>query len=100
MRFHPGAIEDAARGFAQYSYISPLLGKRFDAAVKDAIIGLQDFPHRFPVRIAGLHRAFVRDFPFHILFRVTDSEIVIVAIFAAHSNPILQRRGATASLQE
>jgi plasmid stabilization system protein ParE len=93
MRFLPAAEAELKEAIAWYNAERPGVGERFLAVVDSRmeVIGRQ--PERFErLRIRGLHqeirRALVlKRFPYSIIFRVDEREIVVVAIAHAKRRP-------------
>ena len=65
---------------AWYDEQQPGLGDQFAAAVERTIDGRAETPLAFPQVAGKRRRALVRRFPYAVYFRVTDDEIVIVAV--------------------
>jgi toxin ParE1/3/4 len=64
----------------EYDEARPGLGDRFISAVDSALESIPAVPHRWPRVDRRHHRALVRRFPFSIIYRFNDTEIIVVAI--------------------
>jgi hypothetical protein len=63
------------------------LGHRFLDAVDLAVADIQEHPRRWPVIGKRTRRRLLGRFPYGILYRVTRSEIVIIAVMHLHRHP-------------
>jgi plasmid stabilization system protein ParE len=64
----------------EYDEARPGLRDRFVSAVDTAIESILAAPHRWPLVDRRHHRVLVRRFPFSIVYRFDDTEIIVVAI--------------------
>ena len=72
---------------AYYESQQENLGKRFLAAVQDAINSISINPRLYPVVDLDVRRCLTKVFPFGVLFRILDGDIVIVAIMHLARHP-------------
>ena len=64
----------------EYDEARPGLGDEFLATVETAFNGIVQAPHRWP-RIDARHQRYVlRRFPFSLIYRFNDAEVVLVAV--------------------
>jgi plasmid stabilization system protein ParE len=70
-----------------YGDLSTELAERFAQAVDNGIQTIAQFPLRFPVIHKGKRRAFVRRFPYSLIYLVEDARIVVIACFHGKRNP-------------
>ena len=70
-----------------YADISTELAERFAQAVDDGLETIAQYPFRFPVVHKGKRRAFVRRFPYSLVYLVEDARIVMIACFHGKRNP-------------
>ncbi|MBJ6723309.1 type II toxin-antitoxin system RelE/ParE family toxin [Geomesophilobacter sediminis] len=78
--FHPEAIEDYAEAFEWYAERAEHLAESFEREFDRSFELLVEAPHRWlsPRRRTG--RVLLRRFPFAIICRIGDAEIVIMAV--------------------
>ena len=78
--FHPLAQEevDAAQGW--YEARSRLAAAGFIYELSRAVRRIAEAPHRYPIARRGTRRILLERFPFNIVYRATDTEIVVVAV--------------------
>ena len=70
-----------------YADLSPALAERFAQAVDDGLQAISHHPLRFPVVHNRKRRAFVRRFPYSLIYLVEDARIVVIACFHGKRNP-------------
>ena len=77
-------LEDSV---AYYELQHPGLGVRFKQEVRAAIARTLDFPDSFPAVSGSVRKAFVRAFPYKILFSVEGNSLIVLAIAHQHRIP-------------
>ncbi len=89
LRIHAEAAEEAAEAVAWYERERPGLGAEFEQAIdaaldllEEEIVPLTSVPGRAETR--GVKRLVLRRFPYSVIVREYDSEILVVA-FAHHA---------------
>jgi plasmid stabilization system protein ParE len=87
VRLHPEAENEMIEAAAYYEAQQADLGKRFLAAVQDAINSIQINPRLYPVVDLDVRRCLAKVFPFGVLFRIRPDEIVIVAVMHLARHP-------------
>lgn len=87
VRFYKVAARELDDAVAYYERESAGLGKRFRAAVVNALERVKQFPEAYVPLSRRTRRCLVGKFPYGIIYRRTDSEIVIVAVAHLHRKP-------------
>jgi len=87
VRFHSAAAAEMNAAATYYEKEQSDLGKRFLAAVQEAIHKIQINPLLYPVIDRDVRRCLTRPFPFGVLFRNGDDCIVIIAVMHLHREP-------------
>jgi plasmid stabilization system protein ParE len=82
VRFHPAALQDAGEAAAWYAERSVRAAVRFLDELDRLIDLIAVSPSQFQVFDADIRGAVFRRFPFYIVFRADDLNVVILA--AAH----------------
>lgn len=77
---HSDAIAELREAIRFYEEKSLGLGRRFFEEVNEFIGRIVANPTRYSERIAGVHRANLLRFPFHIHYLLKDEMIAVVAI--------------------
>ena len=89
--FLPAAGLDVISAHDWYERERPDLGSRFRQEMDFQIDRIAANPLQFPVRLRDVRSARLRRFPYSLFFRVTDSEIAIIACFHASRDPMVWR---------
>lgn len=85
--FHPDATAELEASAGWYAKRNTEASRSFCVAVDIAIANVESDPERF-ARIDARHRACsVRKFPFQIVFRHDNDQIVVVAVAHAKRRP-------------
>ncbi len=84
LEYHPSTASDLNRAIKFYDGQRPGLGAECRAAVYDAIDQIKNAPLRYRTITGDLRRIFVRDFPFSILYRVIDDELIRILVIRHH----------------
>lgn len=87
VRFHPQAEAEMIEAAVYYESRQENLGKRFLASVQDAINSIMINPLLYPVVDLDVRRCLTRVFPFGVLFRLSDDQIVVVAVMHLSRHP-------------
>jgi len=77
-------LDEAAAWYSERSYG---LGAEFVRVVDAALSAISRSPFRFPEVHPPIRRAVLRRFPYAIMFRVTDEEIVVLSVFHSRRDP-------------
>jgi plasmid stabilization system protein ParE len=84
-------LEEAEQEFLEaalyYENQAKGLGKKLMAEVYEAIESMVDFPENAQKLTANVRRKLLKRYPFGILYRIDDHEIVIVAIMNLKRKP-------------
>ena len=86
-KFHPDAETEMIAAAAYYEAQQPELGRRFLAAVQDAINRILFNPRLYPVVDRDVRRCLTKTFPFGVLFRELPNKVVILAVMHLHREP-------------
>jgi len=83
---HPAANQEVAAARSWYDDISTDLGNDFARAVAEAIDLILRNPRLFVDIGDGIHRAFVRRFPYQVFYRFGTSQIRVLAVHHSHAD--------------
>jgi plasmid stabilization system protein ParE len=78
--FHPEAFREVEEAQSWYENRSYLAAAGFLHELSIALRRVADAPHRYPVALHGTRRILMERFPFSVVFRSTDDQVVVVAI--------------------
>ncbi len=87
VRFHPDAEAEMIEAAAYYESQQADLGRRFLAAVQDAVNRVTVQPHLYPIVDPDVRRCLTKTFPFGVLFRERPEGFVIMAVMHLHRDP-------------
>jgi plasmid stabilization system protein ParE len=85
--FRPEAQTELLAAQAWYEARSPGLGFEFARAVDAAVARVQRMPLTFPCVEADFRHVMARKFPYSIIYRVTDAQIIVVSCFHHRRKP-------------
>ena len=86
-RFLPPAEAELLAGISYSSVVRPELGSRFEQAVAQAVRSAVAHPERGAPRSKSTRRWLVKGFPFGIIYRAGESEVLIVAVAHQRKKP-------------
>ena len=86
-RFLPPAEAELLEGISYYSAIHSELGSRFEQAIAEAVRNLVAHPERGAPRSKTTRRWLVKGFPFGIIYRASESAVLIVAVAHQRKRP-------------
>ena len=84
LEYHPSTIGDLNRAIGFYEGQRPGLGDECRVEVYAAIDRIHQSPNRHRIIGDDIRRCFVRRFPFSILYRVMDDEIIRILVIRHH----------------
>ena len=87
IRFHPDADLEMLDAAVWYESQQPDLGKRFLAAVQDALSRIELNPELYALVEGDVRRCLTRTFPFGVLFRIRPDFIAVIAVMHLHRDP-------------
>jgi len=80
VRFHPQAEQEAQRAFRWYNERSPTAAHAFLADLDHAVLRVAEAPERWPHYQGTARRYIFQQFPFSLIYRITDDAIDVIAI--------------------
>jgi toxin ParE1/3/4 len=69
VEYHPSVRQDVAEAMRRYRAVSERLGKEFKAELRRLIGMAAANPNRFHAIKPGFHRANLKRFPYHVIYR-------------------------------
>jgi plasmid stabilization system protein ParE len=85
--FRPAAAADVEEASRWYEAQRPGLGRTFLEAVEAALGNITANPKAFTPVYRDRRRALLRGFPYGLVYRIVDDQIVILACIHAKRNP-------------
>lgn len=86
-RFLPSARQELLDQIAYYGSVQEGLGARFERAVSETVHRAVANPGQGAPRSKNTRRLLVKSFPFSVIYRSTDDEVLIVAIADSRRRP-------------
>ena len=86
-RFLPAAQTELFEGIEYYSAIRAELGIRFEQAVAYAVLSAVAHPQHGAPRSQSTRRWLVKGFPFGVIYRASDEEVIIVTVAHQRKRP-------------
>jgi toxin ParE1/3/4 len=80
VRFHPEAEAEAQRAYRWYDERNPAAAGAFLADLDHAVSRVQEAPERWPIYQGAARRYVFQQFPFSLIYRVTDEAIDVIAV--------------------
>ena len=86
--FHPSAESEHLESVAFYETKRAGLGASYLAEFEAAMSVICEFPHRNPIEEKpDIRRVRLKRFPYNILYRETDSSVLVLAVAHKRRNP-------------
>ena len=86
-RFLAPAQAELLNGISYYSATRPELGLRFEQAVADAVRSAVVHPERGAPRSKNTRRWLVKGFPYGVIYRANEAEVLVVAVAHQRKQP-------------
>ncbi len=85
--FRPEAQKELLDAMAWYEERAVGLGFEFARAVDVAVERIRRVPLTFPALEGGFRHLMIRKFPYSVIYKMTESEIVVVSCFHHRRKP-------------
>lgn len=80
VEFHPSVRQDVAEATRRYKSVSDRLAEELKAELRRVIRIAATHPNRFHLIRPGLHRANLKRFPYHFLYRTIPGGIQVMLL--------------------
>lgn len=80
------AIEDIKIAYTYYEQQCLGLGERFLETIETYLIRVEKYPEHYQIKKKTFREAYVKTFPFVIIFEISNSLIIVYAIFNTSRN--------------
>lgn len=80
VEYHPAVEQDVAEALQRYDAVSQKLGEAFKAELRRVIKAAAARPGRFHLIKRGLHRANLKRFPYHVVYRELPDGIRVTLV--------------------
>jgi len=81
------AENDLSEGIEWYESRRKGLGLIFLNTIQKYLVNVQKSPLHYPLKRNPYREAFIKKFPYIIIYEVTEEEIVVYSIFNTYRNP-------------
>jgi len=81
------AVFDIKEAYLYYEEQRIGLGKRFLDALETYLERVQKYPEHYQTKRKPYREAFIKDFPFLIIYEIEANKVIIYAIFNTWKNP-------------
>ncbi len=80
IEYHPAVEQDVAGALRRYDAVSQRLGEEFKTELRQFIHAAAAQPGRFHLLKPGLHRANLKRFPYHFIYRELSDGIRVTLV--------------------
>lgn len=87
VRFHSEANREYLSALAWYADRSPDAALDFEREFQRAILAIAEAPERWPVYPSRCRRYVLHQFPFSIVYRAYELDVLVLAVAHAHRRP-------------
>jgi len=87
VRFYKAAERELDDAIAYYEHELPGLGDQFREAVQSALNRMKLFPEAYSPLSWRTRRCLVSKFPYGIIYKLQENEIVVIAVAHLHRKP-------------
>ena len=87
VRFHPEADGEYLATLAWYFERSPAAALDFESEFQRPITAIAEAPERWPAYLSRCRRYVLRQFPFIIVYRILEDEVLVFAVAHGHRKP-------------
>ena len=87
IELRPQSFIDLEESFEWYSLQKENLGEEFLEHVEVCLNKIKENPYSYPITYKKLRKAFMKKFPFSIMYQITKNKILVFSIFHSSRNP-------------
>ena len=98
--FRPEAADESIDAGEWYEARRPGLGREFADALKEVVSRIAHDPLLFPAALGEVRRAVLNRFPYAVYFRISDEDIVVLAVHGRQDPRTWQQRTSDQELPE
>lgn len=63
------------------------LGERFLDTLENYLQRVKQYPEHYQIKRSPFREAFIKDFPYVIIYEIEEEKVVVYAVFCTHKNP-------------
>ncbi|QED38690.1 type II toxin-antitoxin system RelE/ParE family toxin [Antarcticibacterium arcticum] len=83
----PKAKDEINEAYFYYESVKAGLGERFIKHLESYFIRITKTPEQFPLKRMPYREAFIKKFPYLIIFEIRKTEIIVYSVFNTWQNP-------------
>ena len=83
----PGVLEEVAAAIEYVDAQRPGHGDRLRQSLEHTLLNLEVFPESVQIQEGTARLAVLRDFPYNVIYRIKDDELLVVAFLHGRRNP-------------
>lgn len=87
IEYHPSVRQDVVEAMRRYKTVSEKLATDFKTELRRVIVMASANPNRFPPVKPGFHRANLKRFPYHFIYRKIPEGIRVTLVRHHHRDP-------------
>jgi toxin ParE2 len=87
VHFHPAADREYLSSLAWYAERSLAAALDFECEFQRALSAIEEAPERWPTYISRCRRYVLHQFPFSVVYRVREKDVLILAVAHGHRRP-------------
>jgi plasmid stabilization system protein ParE len=80
IEYHPSVRQDVAEAMRRYKGVSERLAEEFKTELRRAVLTAAANPNRFHLIKPGFHRANLKRFPYHFIYREVTEGIPVTLV--------------------
>ena len=84
VEYHPDTVTDLNDAISYYDERVPGLGNEFRSEIYQTISRIVENPQQHRVILHNIRRCFVHRFPFSVLYRIVDDDLVRILVIRHH----------------
>lgn len=63
------------------------LGERFLDTLENYLQRVKQYPEHYQIKRSPFREAFIKDFPYVIIYEIEKKKVIVYAVFCTHKNP-------------
>jgi len=63
------------------------LGERFMDTLENYLERVKQYPAHYQIKRNPFREAFIKDFPYVIIYEIEEEKVIVYAVFCTHKNP-------------
>lgn len=81
------AALDIKQAYFYYEEKKLGLGERFLDTLENYLQRVKQYPEHYQIKRSPFREAFIKDFPYVIIYEIEKKKVIVYAVFCTHKNP-------------